>query len=496
MTRPTATDRFRPLFEPAGIVVAGVSSHPGKFGFVAAHNILSHGYAGPVFLTNRDGSEVLGRATLRSADEVPDGAADLVFVCTPADAVPELLRTCARKGVKAAFVSSAGYGEASPEGKRAERELAALAGELGILLAGPNGQGIISTPASLCAQIIAPYPPRGRIAIASQSGGFVQAFLNYARSTGVGVSRAVSAGNSAATSVADYLEYFAEDPETDVSLIYVEGLGDGRAFYEKVRAVAARKPLVVLKGGVTAGGQRAAASHTGALASDDRIFDGMCRQAGLTRAGTIDEAFEAAATFVTQPLPAGPNVFVLTTAGGWGVITADRVSASPVLRLMPLPRDLEAAFDARLPPRWSRNNPADLAGSETRDTVVECLELVTAHPEVHAVILLGVGIQSNLADLERRGRFYPGHGLERVVEYHERQDRRYAEAAVELRRRFGKPVLVATELADTQPDNPGPARLRELGGLAYPSSHRAVAALEHLYRYARFRTRAAKAATR
>jgi acetyltransferase len=156
---------------------------------------------------------------------------------------------------------------------------------------------------------------------------------------------------------------------------------------------------------------------------------------------------------------------------------------------MPLPKDLEAAFDERLPPRWSRNNPADLAGGETRDTVVECLEIVAAHPDVHAIVLLGVGIQSNLADLERRGKFYPGHGLERVVEYHERQDRRYATAAIELRDEHRKPILIATELADTQPENPGPARLRELGGLAYPSSHRAVAALEHLVRYARFRER-------
>lgn len=480
---------FRALFEPKGIIVAGASSHPGKFGFVAAHNILAHGYAGQVFLTNRDGGTILDRTAYRSVDEIPDGAADLVFVCTPPATIPDLLRACARKGVRAAFVSSAGFGEASEEGKRAERELAELCAELGLLLAGPNGQGIISTPVSLCAQIIAPYPPAGRISIASQSGGFVQAFLNYARWTGVGVSRAVSAGNSAATSVADYVEYFAEDEATDVSLVYVEGLADGRAFFEKVRAAAARKPLVVLKGGVTAGGQRAAASHTGALATDDKVFDGMCRQAGVSRATTVEEAFEIAASFAVHPLPRGPRVFVLTTAGGWGVITADRVSQSRDLVLPPLPADLRAAFDAKLPPRWSRNNPADLAGSETRDTVVECLELAVSHPEVDAVVLLGVGIQSNLGDLERRSPFYPGHGLERIVEYHERQDTRYATAAVELARRYGKPILVATELADTQPHNPGIVKLKELGSFAYPSSHQAVTALEHLYRYARYRSR-------
>ncbi|MEW6269232.1 MAG: CoA-binding protein [Thermodesulfobacteriota bacterium] len=486
---PARHDRFRALFEPRGIIVAGASSHPGKFGFVAAHNVLAHGYAGPVFLTNREGGTILDQTAYRSVDELPDGAAELVFVCTPPATIPDLLRACARKGVKAAFVSSAGFGEAGEEGKRAERDLADLCAGLGLLLAGPNGQGIISTPVSLCAQIIAPYPPAGRIAVASQSGGFVQAFLNYARSTGVGVSRAVSAGNSAATTVADYLEYFADDPATAVSLIYVEGLGDGRTFFDEARAAAAKKPIVVLKGGVTAGGQRAAASHTGALASDDQVFEGMCRQAGLSRAHTVEEAFEIAASFAVHPLPRGPRVFVLTTAGGWGVITADRVSQSRDLELLALPADLRAAFDERLPPRWSRNNPADLAGSETRDTVVECLELAVRHAEVDAVVLLGVGIQSNLADLERRGRFYPGHGLERIVEYHERQDTRYATAAVELARRYGKPILVATELADAQPTNPGIVKLKELGSLAHPSSHQAVTALEHLYRYRRYRDR-------
>jgi len=489
MTTAALRDRFRPLFDPRGIIVAGASSHPGKFGFVAAHNVLGHGYSGRVFLTNRDGAKVLGRPTLRSVEEVPAGEADLVFVCTPAPTIPDLLRACADKGVRAAFISSAGYGEVDEEGRRAEEKLAALCDELGIVMAGPNGQGIISTPSALCAQIIAPYPPRGQIAVASQSGGFVQAFLNYSRKTGVGVSRAVSAGNSAQTRVEDYLEYFAVDPETGVSLIYVEGISDGRAFYEKVRAVTESKPLVVLKGGSTNGGQRAAASHTGALATDDKVFDGMCRQAGISRARSVEEAFEIAASFACHPIPKGPNVFVLTTAGGWGVVAADRLTESRELELMPLPADLEAAFDERLPPRWSRNNPADLAGGETRDTVVECLELVAAHPDVHSILLLGLGIQSNLADLERNGPFYPDHGLERIVEYHERQDTRYATAAIEAERKYGKPILVATELVDTQPANPGVATLTKRGSLAYPSSYRAIAALEHLFRYGRHRAK-------
>lgn len=483
--RPTAA-QFRALFEPRGVVVAGASSHPGKFGFVALHNLLSQGYAGTVMATNRDGGEILGIPAARSIAELSaDAPLDLVFVCTPAAANEELLLDCAKRGITAAFVTSAGYGEAGEDGRAAERDLVTLAEELGVLLAGPNGQGVVSTPVSLCAQIVAPYPPPGHIGVASQSGNFVSSFLNYAVQTGIGISRAVSAGNAAAVTIADFLDYYAQDPETRAALAYVEGLTDGRAFFERVREVAARMPLVILKGGATSGGQRAAASHTGALASDDQVFDGMCAQAGVTRAATVESAFEAAATFATQPLPRGPRVGVLTTAGGWGVVTADAITRSELV-LAPLADDLCAAIDEKLPPRWSRNNPLDLAGGETRDTIPEVLELVAAHESIDAVIYLGLGIQSNQARLMREGRFYPDHGLERIVAYHERQDARFAVAAAEVSNRTAKPILTATELAVTSPDNPGPAAVRASGRVCYASADRAVAALAQLWRRARF----------
>lgn len=477
-------ESFRALFEPRGVVVAGVSSHPGKFGFVSLHNILAAGYEGAVYGTAREPGQVLGVPILDSIEALPDGEIDLVFVCTPASANPELLRASAAKGIRAAFIASAGYGEAGEEGQRRQAELVALADELGMLVAGPNGQGVVSPPARLCAQIVAPYPPLGRIGIASQSGNFISSFMNYAVHTGVGVSRAVSAGNAAQVTISDYLDFYAGDAATGVALAYVEGVPDGRAFFERTRAVAAGKPLVLVKGGATAGGQRAAASHTGSLASDDRVFEGMCRQAGITRAATIEEAYEAAATFATQPLPKGPRTVVLTTAGGWGVVTADAIARSS-LELVALPEDLRAALDERLPPRWSRNNPVDLAGAETRDTIPEVMELIVGHPEVDAVIYLGLGIQSNQAALMRRGPFYPGHGLERIVDFHERQDARYAAGAAELSERFDKPVLTATELAVTHPDNAGVASVRASGRLCYPSADRAVTALDHLWRRAR-----------
>ncbi|MDO8390156.1 MAG: acetate--CoA ligase family protein [Actinomycetota bacterium] len=488
--RPRPTDaQFRALFQPKGVLVAGASSHPGKFGFVSLHNLLASGYAGAVFGTNLQGEEVLGIRTVADVDQLPDGQIDLVFVCTPAGANPALLRACAAKGVKAAFLTSAGYGEAGEEGRAAEAALVALADELGILLAGPNGQGVVSTPANLCAQIVAPYPPAGRIAVASQSGNFVSSFLNYARQYGVGISRAVSAGNAAAVTPADYLDWYADDDATAVSLAYVEGIADGRALIERFASVAARKPLVLVKGGATEGGAKAAASHTGALAANDKVFDGACQQAGVTRAVTVEEAFEAAATFATQPLPKGPNTVVLTTAGGWGVVTSDAIVREGRIELMALPDDLKAQLDTKLPARWSHNNPVDCAGGETRDTIPEVMEMIAAHPAVDAIIYIGLGIQSNQARLMKEGRFYPDHGLERIVAYHERQDERFAEAAAELSQRYGKPILCATELGVADPDNPGPRAVRASGRLCYASGNRAVTALGHLWQYAQFRAR-------
>ena len=180
---------------------------------------------------------------------------------------------------------------------------------------------------------------------------------------------------------------------------------------------------------------------------------------------------------------------VLTTVGGWGVVTSDAIFADGSLQLMTLPDELLAQIDTKLPPRWSRNNPVDCAGGETRDTIPEVMEMIAAHPDVHSIIYLGLGIQSNQARLMREGPFYPDHGLERIVEYHQRQDQRFAQAAAELSTRYAKPILTATELAIADPNNAGPAAVRASGRLCYASGERAVAALAHLWRYAQFRQR-------
>ena len=484
--KPNET-HYQALFSPRAVVVVGASSHPGKFGFVSLHNILANGYVGKVYATNLQEEEILGVHTVASIDKLPLNEIDLAFFCTPASANPGILKQCAERGISAAFIASAGYREAGIDGIRAERELVELAAQLNMIIAGPNGQGVISTPVALCAQIVGPYPPNGNISVASQSGNFVSSFLNYSRQTGVGIARAISAGNAAQTSVGDYLEWFAQDNESAVGLAYIESVNDGKLLEQSFRIATAQKPLVVVKGGATQAGSRAAQSHTGALASNDKIFDGLCRATGACRAETVEEGFDIAASFVSQPLPRGNRVVVLTTVGGWGVVTSDAIAKDGVLNLIELPQDLIMSLDNLLPPRWSRNNPIDCAGGETRDTIPAILELICAHEAVDAVIFLGIGIQSNQARMMSEGRFYPDHGLERIVSYHRKQDERFAQSATEFSIKYDKPVLVATELAVADPDNPGPLAVRASGRLCYTSGTRAARSLAHMYRYAQFR---------
>jgi acetyltransferase len=478
---------FDALFNPRAIVVIGASSHPGKFGFVSLHNALANQFAGGVYATNLQRENILGVQTVSDLSELPVGEIDLAFFCTPVSSNEALLKQCAQLGISSAFIASAGYRESGESGEVAEASLLSLANSLGILIAGPNGQGVVSTPASLCLQIVAPYPPQGGISVASQSGNFVSSFLNYSRQSGVGIARAISAGNATQISVENFLDFFARDVETKVALTYIENVGDGESLLKSMKNITAVKPLVVLKGGATAAGSKAAQSHTGAMASNDRVFLGATRSSGAIKVSSVEEAFDTAATFATQPLPRGKRVAVLTTVGGWGVVTADAIARDGVLDLVDLSDDLMSKLSALLPPRWSRNNPIDCAGGETRDTVTEIMDIVAAHDSIDAVIFLGIGIQSNQAKMMRSGGFYPDHGLERIVSYHEKQDERYALTAREVASKYGKPILIATELAVADPDNAGPAAVRESGAFCYPTGARAATSLAHLYEYAKYR---------
>lgn len=473
------------LFNPKGVVVIGASAHPGKFGFVALHNILSAEFRGPVYATNPQKPKILGIQTHEKILDIPVGKADFAMICISPEKIIDALPELAQIGIKTAFVVSGGFSETGAKGEALERQLIVKGEECGILIAGPNGQGIVSTPANLCSQIVSPYPPRGDISIASQSGNILSAIMNLSRASNVGIARAISIGNQGHISLSDYLDYFSHDNETAVAIIYVEGLPDGRKFYESLRTTASKKPVIVIRGGSTESGALAAASHTGSLASDYSIFAAMVKQAGAFLIEGVQNAFELAATFSVQPIPDGKNVVVMTTAGGWGVLTADAI-AKTSLTLLPLPTDLKDSIDSLLPPRWSKSNPVDLAGGETRDTIPDLLSLLLAHECVDSLIFLGLGIQGNVARSYFESPFANG-GTDRMAKFHTSQEERYAMSIITAMNKYGKPVLASSELSIADPGNPGPKTLRDHGVLCYRSPLSAVECLSHITNFASIR---------
>ena len=468
-----AADRHRarsgPCSSPRGVLVAGASTHPGKFGFVSLHNILACGYAGQgVRHQPRRGRGARRAARWPTSTTCPTARSTWSSCARPAAANPDLLRACAKKGITAAFIASAGYGEAGEEGLAAQAELVALADELGILLAGPNGQGVVSPPARLCAQIVAPYPPAGHIGIASQSGNFVSSFENYAQLTGVGrqpggVGRQRRRGHRAR--LPRVLRRRSRDPG-GAGLRRERGRRPGLR-----RAPAGRGRAQAGRGGQGRGHRRRPAGRGQPHRRAGQRRPGVRRRGppGRRVPGRHGRGGLRGGRHLRHPAAApgqpGGGRDHAWAAGAWSPPTP---SPAPTWSWRRCPTTCMAAIDGLLPPRWSRNNPIDMAGGETRDTVPEILRLAAAHPDVDAVIFLGMGIQSNQAKLMREGPFWPDHGLERIVGYHERQDARYAEAAAEVSDATGKPVLVATELAVTSPDNPGPAAVRAGGPALLP----------------------------
>jgi len=482
-------EKFDPLFNPNGIAVVGVSSHPGRFGSVALHNILRYGYQGKVFPVNRDGVTVFGLQSYKDIDDIPDNQAELAFIATPPQHNEDILKKAHAKGVKAAFVAAGGYSEADEQGKKLEDQLVETANKLNMTIAGPNGQGIISTASNLCAQIAAPYPPSGRISLVSQSGNVLSSLMNHAIRTNIGVNKAISAGNSAQTKITDYLNYFATDDSTDVVVAYLEGVDNGQEFINVINHFTSKKPLILIKGGIANEGIQAASSHTGSMATDNIVFQGICNQYGVIQAPSIGDGFVWAATFATQPMLKGDNVVIFTTAGGWGVLAADAISGTD-LNLTDLPKEIIDSINELVPSRWSKSNPIDLAGGETRDTIPQVMDIVASHSNIDAIIHLGIGIQSAQAYAFQSGKFYDDKELEldRLVEFHQKQDERYALAAIESSKKYDIPILTATELvnSDRHYGNPGPTTIKKNGKVCYASAHRAVKALETLNQYRKY----------
>ncbi len=371
------------IMQPDAVAVIGASAGEGKIGNSVMRNLIDGGYPGAIHPIHPKADEILGRKCYASVTEVP-GDIDVAVFCIPAALVAGALAECGAKNIPGAVLIPSGFAEIGEHELQAE--IVRVARENNVRLMGPNIYGFYYTHKNLCATFCTPYTEKGQVALSSQSGGVGMAIVGFSRSAKMGVSAIVGLGNKADIDEDDLLTFFEQDPNTGVIAMHVEDLKDGRAFAEVAQRVSKKKPVVVLKAGRTSMGARAANSHTGALAGDDRVYDAVLRQSGVIRARSLNDMLEFARGLQALPTPKGENVLILTGAGGSGVLLSD-ACADNDLTLMPMPEDLDAAFREFIPPFGAAGNPVDITGGEPPTTYRATIDLALAEDRVHALVI-------------------------------------------------------------------------------------------------------------
>jgi acetate---CoA ligase (ADP-forming) len=385
-----AISSLEAVFRPRSIAVIGASRERGTIGAEIFHNLISHGFSGPVYPVNAHAEVVQSVRAYHSIADVPPPV-DLAVVVVPAVHAAAVLEACGRCGVRAAVVISAGFKESGAEGVARERELLECARRFGMRLVGPNCLGVLNTEAAvrMDATFAPTYPPAGNVAFSSQSGALGLAILEYAAELGIGISHFISVGNKADVSGSDLLEFWEQDAGTSVILLYLESFGNPRRFSRIARRVGRRKPIVAVKSGRTAAGARAASSHTGSLAGTDTAVTALCTQSGLIRTDTIEELFDVAMLIANQPAPHGNRVGILTNAGGPAIMASDACESHGLV-VAPLDAATVTALRTFLPPEASTGNPVDMIASALPDAFERAVELLSGDPNVDAVLAIYV----------------------------------------------------------------------------------------------------------
>ena len=377
---------LRKLFNPESVAIVGASTHEGKIGHILVKNLLTYDYPGKIFPINPKASEILGLKAYSSLKNIPERVDLAIIAVKPVD-VLETIKICGEKNIEAAIVISAGFKETGPKGAKLEQELKKLAKENGIRILGPNCLGLIDTHSKLNASFATGMPEQGEIGFFSQSGAMCVAILDWVLGEKIGFSKFISLGNKTDISEIDMLIALGEDKNTKVILGYLEGIENGPAFIQVAQEVSKKKPIVIIKAGVTSAGAKAVSSHTGSLAGSESAYQAAFKQSGVIRAKTINELFNYALAFVKQPLPKGPRVAILTNSGGPGIIAADACDQS-ALQLVRLNSETAEKLRSFLPPVASFVNPIDIIGDAHFDRYDQALKVLLGASNVDAVIVI------------------------------------------------------------------------------------------------------------
>lgn len=388
--RASAIASLKVFLKPHSIAVIGASRRPGSIGNKLFHNILQEDFKGIVYPVNPGAEAVASVKAYPTVMDIP-GPIDLAIVIVPAESVQAVVEQCGRKGVRGIVVISSGFGETGTEGNKRQELLLETVRSYGMRLVGPNCMGVINTAqeVTLNATFSGVFPPSGSIAFATQSGALGLAILEYARSLNIGLSTFVSIGDRADVSSNDLMQYWQDDPATSIILLYLESFGNPKKFARVVRNVTSTKPVIVVKGGRTPAGMRAAASHTGALATAEVVSQAILNQVGVVRVDTLEELFDAASLFASQPLPAGRRVAILTNGGGPGIMTADACGAHG-LEVAGLSEKTVAGLRGFLRREASVGNPIDMTAEASGGDYGRSLKLLAEDDLIDIVIVIFV----------------------------------------------------------------------------------------------------------
>ncbi len=384
--RPTQEEILKAMnriMQPDAVAVIGASSEDGKIGNSVMKNLINGGYKGNIYPINPKADEILGKKCYKSVKDIP-GPVDIAVFAIPAKFVAQALVEVGEKKIAGAILIPSGFAEIGET--ELQNEVVAVARKYNVRLMGPNIYGFYYTPKNLCATFCTPYDVKGHVALSSQSGGVGMAIIGFSRSAKMGVSAIVGLGNKSDIDEDDLLTFFEQDPNTQAIAMHAEDLKDGRSFAEVASRVSKKKPVVMLKAGRTSMGARAAISHTGALAGNDKIYDDILRQSGVIRAYSMRDMLEFARCLPILPTPKGENVIIITGAGGSGVLLSD-ACVDNGLQLMKMPKDLDEAFKKFIPPFGASGNPVDITGGEPPSTYKNTIRLGLEDERIHSLIL-------------------------------------------------------------------------------------------------------------
>jgi acetyl coenzyme A synthetase (ADP forming)-like protein len=382
-SQETIVRQMNRIMRPDAVAVIGASSEEGKIGNSVMKNLINGGYKGAIYPINPTAGEIMGKKAYKSVKDVP-GAIDVAVFAIPAKFCAAALTEVGEKKIPGAVLIPSGFAETG--NMAGQEELVAIARKYDVRLMGPNIYGFYYTWKNLCATFCTAYDVKGHAALSSQSGGIGMAIIGFSRSAKMGVSAIVGLGNKSDIDEDDLLTFFEQDDNTTIIAQHCEDLKDGRSFAEVAKRVSKKKPVVMLKAGRTSLGARAASSHTGALAGNDKIYDDVLKQSGVIRAKSLRDLLDFARGIPVLPTPKGENIVIITGAGGSGVLLSD-ACVDNKLSLMAMPPDLDAAFRKFIPPFGAAGNPVDITGGEPPKTYQNTIRLGLEDARIHALIL-------------------------------------------------------------------------------------------------------------